>query len=96
LADNIGATDEHRAVNYLAVHSAQIYAHTAEMYARDYSLTKVEVALSRLASTRKLVNVIFTYTNRRTDVEEKYRARVDATEKFVYLEKKLSQYFDRE
>jgi len=66
------------------------------MYARDFSLTKVEVAPSRLSSTSKLVNVIFTYTNRRTDVEEKYRVRVDVTGKFPFIEKKLSQYFDRE
>jgi len=96
IADNVGATDEHRAVNYLAVRYPQIYTHTAEMFTRDFSLTRVEVQPSRLAGTRKLVNVIFTYTNRRTQVEEKYRARVDITEKFAYLEKTLSQYFDRE
>jgi hypothetical protein len=96
LADNVGASDEHRAVNYLAVHSAQIYAQTAEMNARGSWLERVEVAPSRMATTRKLVNVIFTYINRKTDVEEKYRVRVDVTEKFPFIEKKLSQYFDRE
>jgi len=96
LADNVGAEDEHRAVNYLAVRYPQIYTHTAEMYARDFSLTRVEVLPSRLSGTRKLVNVIFTYTNRRTDVEEKYRVRVDVTEKFPFLERRLSPYFDRE
>jgi hypothetical protein len=95
-ADNVGATDEHRAVNYLAVRYPQIYTHTAEMFTRDFSLTRVEVLPSRLAGTRKLVNVIFTYTNRKTDVEEKYRVRVDVTEKYPFLEKRLSQYFDRE
>jgi hypothetical protein len=96
LADNVGATDEHRAVNYLAVRYPQIYTHTAEMFARDFSLTKVDIMPSRLTATRKLVNVIFTYTNRKTDVEEKYRVRVDVTEKYLFLEKRLSQYLDRE
>ena len=96
IADNVGATDEHRAVNYLAVRYPQIYTHTAEMFTRDFSLTRVEVQPSRLAGTRKLVNVIFTYTNRKTDVEEKYRVRVDVTEKYPFLEKRFSQYFDRE
>lgn len=96
IADNLGATDEHRAINYLAVRYPQIYTHTAEMFARDFSLTRVDVAPSRLAGTRKLVNVVFTYTNRKSDVEEKYRARVDATEKFPFLEKRLSPYFERE
>ena len=66
------------------------------MFTRDFSLTRVEVLPSRLAGTRKLVNVILTYTNRKTDVEEKYRVRVDVTEKYPFLEKRLSQYFDRE
>ena len=35
MADNAGATDEHRAVNYLAVRYPAIYAKTAERYARD-------------------------------------------------------------
>jgi len=96
LADNVGAEDEHRAVNYLAVRYPQIYTHTAEMNARDFSLTRVEVLPSRLSGTRKLVNVIFSYTNRRTDVQEKYRVRVDVTEKFPFLERGLSPYFERE
>jgi hypothetical protein len=96
VADNVGATDEHRAMNYLAVRYPQIYTHTAEMFSRNFSLTRVEVLPSRLAGTRKLVNVVLTYTNRTTDVEEKYRARVDVTEKFPFLERRLSPYFDRE
>jgi hypothetical protein len=96
IADNVGATDEHRAVNYLAVRYPQMYTHTAEMFTQDFSLTRVEVLPSRLAGLRKLVNVILTYTNRKTDVEEKYRVRVDVTEKYPFLEKRLSQYFDRE
>jgi hypothetical protein len=96
MADNVGETDEHRAINYLAVRYQQIYTHTAEMFGRDFSLTSVDVAPSRLAHTRKLVNVIFSYTNRNTDVVEKYYVRVDVTEKYPYLDKKLSPFYDRE
>lgn len=96
LADNVGATDEHRAVNYLAVRYPQIYTHTAEMYARSFSLTRVEVQPSRMAGVRKLVNVIITYTNRNTDIEEKFRVRVDVTEKYPFLEKRLAPFFDRD
>ena len=35
LADNAGATDEHRAVNYLAVRYPAIYATAAEAFARN-------------------------------------------------------------
>lgn len=98
MADNVGATDEHRALNYLSVRYPQIYTHEAEMLGRDFSLTKVEVMPSRLsaAGTRKLVNVIISYTNRSTDVVEKYYVRVDVTDMYPYLDKKLSPFYDRE
>jgi hypothetical protein len=96
LADNLGATDEHRALNYLATRYSQIYTHTNAMFSRNFSLTAVEVIPSRLSATRKLVNVVATYTNRETDVTEKYYVRVDVTEKYPFLDKKLSPYYDRE
>lgn len=95
LADNVGASDEHRALNYLSVRYQQIFAHTAWMYTRDFGLSSVEVIPSRLSSTRRLVDVVLTYTNRNTDVSEKYYVRVDVSEKFPFLDKKLSPYYDR-
>lgn len=47
---------------------------------------------SRLSGTR---NVIFSYTNRNTDVVEKFFCRLDVTEKFSFLVTKLSPYYDR-
>src|SRR5438105_7357603 len=67
MADNAGATDEHRALNYLAMRYPAIYATAAEQFGRDCSLTGVEVRASPLSSTRNLVDVIFSYTNRNTD-----------------------------
>jgi hypothetical protein len=95
MTDNVGATDEHRAVNYLSMRYPQIYTHTADMFAGNFSLTGLEVKPSRLSANRKLVNVIFSYTNRNTDVVEKYYVRVDVTEKYLYLDKKLSPFYDR-
>jgi hypothetical protein len=95
LADNAGATDEHRALNYLAVRYDVIYAKTAEMHGKNFSLTGVEVGLSRLSGTRKIVAPIFSYTNRETDVVEKYFVRVDVTEEFPFLVTKFSPYYDR-
>jgi PatG Domain len=95
MADNAGATDEHRALNYLAVRYPAIYASAAEAYGRSCSLTAVEARLSRLSSTRKIVDVIFAFTNRSTDVTEKYFIRVDVTEEFPFLVTKLSPYYDR-
>jgi hypothetical protein len=42
-----------------------------------------------------MVEVIFSYTNRNTDFTEKFSVRVDVSEEFPFLVKKLSPYYDR-
>lgn len=95
LTDNAGAMDEHRAVNYLAVRYSTIYTKAAEAFSQNASLTAVDVQPSPLSGVRKVVDVIFSYTNRTTDMTEKFFVRVDVTEEFPFLTKKLSPYFDR-
>ena len=95
LTDNCGATDEHRVLNYLVMRYPSIYAKAAEQFALDSSLTEVETRQSPLSSTRKIIDVIFAYTNRNTDFTEKFCVRVDVTEEFPFLVTKLSPYFDR-
>jgi hypothetical protein len=95
IADNAGASDEHRALNYLAVRYPSIYAKTAEAHATGSSLTAIETRPSRLSGTRNILDVIFSFTNRKTDVNEKLFVRVDVTEEFPFLVTKLSPYYDR-
>jgi hypothetical protein len=95
MTDNAGATDDHRALNYLAVRYPAIYANAAEAFARNASLTAVYVTVSPLSGTRNVVEVIFSYANRNTDVTEKFFVRVDVTEQFPFLVTKLSPYYDR-
>lgn len=95
MTDNAGATDEHRALNYLAVRYQAIYANAADAFARNASLSSVDVQRSPLSGTRNVVDVIFTYTNRNTDVDERFFARVDVTEEFPFMVTKLSPYYDR-
>ena len=95
MTDNAGATDEHRGLNYLAMRYPGIYAKAAEEFARDFSLTGVEVRASPLSGTRKIVEVIFSYTNRNTDFTEKFFVRVDVTEEFPFLVTRISPYYDR-
>jgi len=95
MTDNAGATDEYRALNYLAMRYQAIYTKAAEEFAANASLTAVEVRSSPLSGTRKVVDVIFSYTNRSTDVVEKFFVRVDVTEEFPFLVTKLSPYYDR-
>lgn len=93
IADSGGATDSDRALSYLAVRYDAIYVRTAEMHARDFSLTAVDVRPSPLSSVRTIVDVVFSYTHRQTDVIEQWSARVDVTEEFPFLVAKLSPYF---
>jgi PatG Domain len=95
MTDNAGATDEHRALNYLAVRYPAIYAKAAEEFAGNFSLSGVEVRPSPLSGTRNIVDCIFSYTNRNTDYTEKYFVRCDVTEEFPFLVTKMSPYYDR-
>ncbi len=93
MADNAGATDEHRALNYLAMRYQAIYAKASEYFAQNCSLTGVDVEPSSLSGTRDVLKVIFTYTNRNTDVDEQWFVRVDVTDEFPFLVTKLSPYY---
>ena len=95
MTDNAGATEEHRALNYLAMRYPAIYAKAAEAFARDCSLTAVDVRPSSLSGTRSIVEVIFSYTNRNTDFTEQFFVRCDVTEEFPFLVTKLSPYYER-
>jgi PatG Domain len=95
MTDNAGAADDHRTLNYLAVRYHAIYATAADCYTRNFSLTGVEVRHSGLSIIRKIMDAIFTFSNRSTDVSEKYYCRVDVTEEFPFLVTKLQPYVDR-
>ena len=95
MTDNAGATDSHRALNYLAVRYPRIYEAVAEAFGRNESLSAVEVNPSPLSGTRKVVDVVFAFTNRSTDVVSKQAVRVDITDEFPFLVTKLSPYYDR-
>jgi hypothetical protein len=95
VADNAGALDEHRALNYLAVRYHAIYTKAAESHAAESALSGVEVRPSRLSGARNIVDVVFSYTHRRTDTTERYFVRVDVTEEFPFLVTKLSPFYER-
>ena len=95
VTDNAGATDEHRALNYLAVRYPAIYAKAAEEHHRNATLSGVEAHNSRLSGVRNIVNVVFSYTHRETGVRDQYFVRVDMSEEFPYLTSPLQQFFER-
>lgn len=95
ITDNAGATDEHRALNYLAVRYPRIYETAAEAFANNESLTAVNVRPSPLTGSRNVLDVIFSFRHRSTDVVTKYGTRVDLTEEFPFLVSKLGPWYDR-
>ena len=94
-SDNAGATDADRARNYLAVRYDRIYSLAAEQFNNNASLTSIDVLPSPLSGTRKVVDVVFSFTDRATDVVSKFFTRVDVTECFPFLVTKMSPYYDR-
>jgi PatG C-terminal len=72
-----------------------IYERAAQEHARDASLTEVSVRPSPLSATRRIVEAVFSFTNRNTDFTEKVFTRVDVSEEFPFLVTKLSPYYER-
>jgi hypothetical protein len=95
MTDNAGATDEHRALNYLALRYQAIYSKAAEYFAQNASLTGVNTQVSPLSGARKILEVNFSFTNRNTDVVDQCFVRVDVTDEFPFLVTKLSPSYYR-
>ena len=75
-----GDTDASKALAYLALRYPQIYASACTAIASNSSLTSVSVLPSNLSATRRIVDVVFAFTNRNTDVVSKQFVRVDVQE----------------
>lgn len=100
VTDNAGATDEHRALNYLATRYSEIYARTSDAFAQNYELAQVDVQPSRLGTgSRRIVTVVLTYNQRSGATagffSEQYFVRVDVTEEFPFLVSPLQRGFMR-
>jgi PatG C-terminal len=95
IAGNEGASDEHRALNYLAVRYPTAYSKVAEARASGFSLSAIEVRRSRLGATRMILSIILSFVGDETGVVEKYFVKVDVTEQFPFLVTPLAPYYDR-
>ncbi|MEO5734328.1 MAG: hypothetical protein ABIN96_16850 [Rubrivivax sp.] len=97
VADNAGATDEHRAINYMATRYPAVFNLAADRMSAGFGLDAIETSSSRLSGARRMVNVNFVFVHRQTNVPERYSVRVDVTEEFPFLSSTLSPapYFER-
>lgn len=94
MTDNQGLKAQDRAVNYLATRYPNIYYAATDQHARDASLDRIEVRPSRLAQHRTIVDVVFSYRNRKTDVVTRFFTRVDVSEEFPFLVSKLAPFYE--
>lgn len=94
-SDNHGATPEDIAKNYLAVRYPGMYQVAAEQFAGNSSFTSIDVLPSPLSGTRKVVDVVFSFSKRDTGVVSKFFTRVDVTECFPFLVSPMAPYYDR-
>lgn len=93
-AGNSGATDAHRALTHLLVRYSAIYQTTFERSMNGYSLSSIDVRPSSVHGARKVVDVVFSYTSRSTQVTEKKFVPVDVTDEFVFHRSDISDYYD--
>jgi len=102
LTDNTGATDEYRAINYLAVKYLEIYQITAQMLAPEqtpggfqgvYYLVGVTAQLANVQGTRRIVNVIFQYRQRDTSQSAYWFTTVDVTGLYPFLVSQFAPYY---
>ncbi len=95
MTDNAGATDVDRALNFLSVRYDELYARTADAHNSNRRLSDIRVEPAPVSSTRKMLDVIFTYADRATDVPDRYFVRVDVEEEFPFLVSRLAPYYSR-
>jgi hypothetical protein len=94
-ADNLGDTDEWRALNFIAVNYAPLYEKYAELTTAGYYLDSVKVRASRLARERRIFDPVFSFLEPRSGAAKKFFVRVDVSHLFPMLVGQLSDYFDR-
>ena len=94
LLDNVGEADEHRALNYLALRYQAIYNLIGTRLRANQSLTGINVAPTAGARNRSVVDAVFAFTDRATDITEKFMARIDVTGMFPFLVSGLQPMFD--
>jgi PatG C-terminal len=92
-ADNRGLTDEHRALNYLALRYPAIYHLAAQAMGEGKTLIGVD-AHPVQSGDRRVVAVRPVFRHAKTHVVERYYCPVDVTDLFPLLTGALTQTYD--
>lgn len=82
--ENVGATDAHRALNYLIMQHPGIFLLAAEKHAR-YALDRIDTRVVQGPSARKQVAVILSFVETSTGMVERFFTRVDVSEEWPFV-----------
>ncbi|QDY79441.1 hypothetical protein [Streptomyces qinzhouensis] len=85
VAANAGATAEDRAANYITCRYAAVYVKTFEAFAADSALTSIDVGPAPVGGDRGVVSFTLSFTQRGTDLTERWSALVDTEYLYPYL-----------
>lgn len=90
MTDNMGASPEHRALNYVALRYPLVYEITADMYGDGYMLLRIEVTPGRAPDER---DVVFVYQRLEVGQVVQWRCSIDVSGMYPYITQRLSQSF---
>lgn len=83
MPENMGASDGHRALNYLLVQHPGMFLAAAER--GGHVLDRIETRVTQVVSGRRHVAVILTFLDRATGVPERLYTTVDVTEEWPFV-----------
>ncbi len=93
-ADNEGAMDEQRAVNYLVIRAISIYIESARLQDRSLKLEDITPTPVKNVGTRKIVEVVFIFRSEAPGgLMERYSIKVDTTGEFPYIVSGFTPYY---
>jgi hypothetical protein len=83
-AENLGATDAHRALNYALMQHPGIFLAAAERAGRQV-LDRIETRIIRGLGPRRVVAIVLTFLDIATGVPERLFCRIDVTEEWPFV-----------
>lgn len=92
-ASNRGLTDEHRALNYMALRYPAIYYTGIQAYSENKTLVGIEAQKDH-APGRQRVSVRLIFRHRRTELVERYHCLVDVTDVFPFISVPFKLIYD--
>jgi hypothetical protein len=91
--DNHGLSDQHRALNYLALRYPAIYQLAFNEQAGGAPLIGVDARPAQIGG-RRIIEIRFAFRHTQTHVVRRYICRVDVTDLFPFLTSSLTLTFD--